>query len=632
MSATTTFLLANDRDVARLALEYDLHVGNHAVLPLVVLNYRRGMTREPSSLVDKVNSARRFVRADHPIVAECRGLVLEVDSKQRFVAVVAQGFPRFWHITTSALTLSDEKDFDFEHPFTVQDKEDGSFMLVYQFRDQYVCSSRHNFGEEVFHVSPTRSVTKSQLVFETMRSAEKLAANTTYCIELCSVYNRVIRLYEKPMVFLVGMLERVDDCAPFREVHDTKRLQLESNRLNILRPRIHTSTCTTMDEVTTLLRARTLEDRTIEGFVLVDQHGKRLKLKTETYVTLHRLKYLGWVTCTPSFCVPLLLLPSVSSTESQMDWLLRNLLVTPSQRTLLDARIDPCRKVLARAYERVCALYLGLTAPTEDEGGLDASVIDKHIAPSEPIRPILFALARRDKKKNVCWRKYLDESIWRQHVQLLTKLCTLDVDTDAHHPASLFGYCDIQDATSRNSPITEYNDGMGIAPPRFLMDTGEWIVTCFCGKPMRLVTLKEFLYVPRTCHCGWALSKSGNSVVKTYVPRSVIWVCTDEVNCRLTMEAQQTSLVRNKKQIMRGDPLGVPASAVCKNLRLVAHDLLLHVGRVSKWDLNGCYEWLSRAMALSAEDAHMSRMSSSQCRTAIALMQHHLSNATSSAS
>jgi len=93
------------------------------------------------------------------------------------------------------------------------------------------------------------------------------------------------------------------------------------------------------------------------------------------------------------------------------------------------------------------------------------------------------------------------------------------------------------------------------------------------------------------------------------------------------MEAQQASLMRRGEQLLRGDPLGIPASAICKNLRLVAHDLLgrLAQQQSSTWaTIDDRYAWLAQAMQLADADAHMSRMSSSQCRTAIALMQQKL--------
>jgi hypothetical protein len=92
----------------------------------------------------------------------------------------------------------------------------------------------------------------------------------------------------------------------------------------------------------------------------------------------------------------------------------------------------------------------------------------------------------------------------------------------------------------------------------------------------------------------------------------------------LTMEAQQRTLERHGVEVVRGDPLGVPASAMCKNLRLVAHDLLGRLADKRGYDMDERYAWLSQCMQLSPDDAHMSRMAGTACRTAIALMQQAL--------
>jgi hypothetical protein len=133
MACTAAFLREHGGDVSRLAHEYDLTIGRHPTLPLVVLNYRRGMTRSEPGQAEA--GGRRIVKADHPIVAECRGLVLEVDAEERFVGIVAQGFARFWHIATpshAAATQEPEtpatllalsaanSGFDLAHPYQVK--------------------------------------------------------------------------------------------------------------------------------------------------------------------------------------------------------------------------------------------------------------------------------------------------------------------------------------------------------------------------------------------------------------------------------------------------------------------------------------------------------------------------------
>jgi len=670
MACTTAFLLEHDRDVLRLAHEYDLSVGQHPTLPLVVLNYRRGMTRSDPEQKQEQGQIqiqnRRVVQADHPIVAECRGLVIEVDDTARFVRVVAQGFARFWHISSTSIEEDEPETpatllalsaansgFDLAHPYQVQAKEDGSFMLVYCFRDHIVCSSRNNFGQEMLQLRDGRRVSKSDLLFETMGVGKKgvlVPTNVTWCVEFCSEYNRVVRLYAEPTVFLVGLLQRKDntDDAPFVEVRDVNRLASlvadlrASHGVQLHRPWIAPEPCVGVAQVLRLLDVRLAQDPTHEGFVLVDAAGRRLKIKSELYALAHRLKYLGFVTCTPSLCVPLLLDPDPSPEQdyaSRMDWLLAHLDLTPSQQRLIDTRVDAYRASIKHTLERV----RGLWALVCDMAALDKTVTREQLAKAvakvavgeeedSALRPMLYALTAN-------LGAPIDETLARQFIPLLIKRClegasaNIDIDNDqqsikAHSSKTMFGYCDIQEATQQRPPTREFNDGVALHPPvnngHNNNNNNEWSVTCFCGHPMRLHTLKHFMHVPRTCHCGVERPASIGTVVKTYIPRSVIWVCTNEPHCLLTMEAHQRTIERNGKPVVRGDPLGVPASAVCKNLRLVAHDLLGRLADARGWDMDVRYNWLAQSMRLEPEDAHMSRMSITPCRTAIALMQQAL--------
>jgi hypothetical protein len=522
-------------------------------------------------------------------------------------------------------------------------------MLVYRFRDQIVCSSRNNFGQETIVLHDGRRVTKTELLLETMGGSDRCAralpdTHITWCVEFCSEYNRVVRLYAEPIVFLVGLLQRETAEAPFVEVRDTNQLAALVARLRVEygiqlhRPWIAPEPCVGVTQVLRLLDKRLKQDSTHEGFVLVDAAGRRLKVKSELYTLSHRLKYLGFVTCTPSLCVPLLVQPSPEPGHaSRMDWLVANLDLTPSQRQLIEVRVDACRATVARVVERVGHLWarvcdrastteLSQPATRDHLAGLVGKVASD--AQDVPLRPMLYALAASPGAPI--------DTLPRQFCPLLIRLCLLGpsenqqaaADADAaanqgeHASAEHFGYCDIQAATQREPPVREFNDGMALHPPE--KNAGEWRVTCFCGKPMELRTLKHFLHVPRTCHCGVVRPANAGTVVKTYIPRSVIWICTDEPKCMLTMEAQQRTLERNGVKVARGEPLGVPASAACKNLRLVAHDLLGRLADKRGWDMDARYAWLAQSMRLSAEDAHMSRMPSTTCRTAIALMQQAL--------
>ena len=150
-------------------------------------------------------------------------------------------------------------------------------------------------------------------------------------------------------------------------------------------------------------------------------------------------------------------------------------------------------------------------------------------------------------------------------------------------------------------------------------DDGErkWNVTCFCGEPMRLVRLKRQLHVPTFCHCGHKLN-----AVKSYMPHQLIWQCKDESICVLTMEAHQSDVVRDGKQSYKGDPLGIPESFLCKNLRLTAHALMKQVlKRNPKMLLEDVYALISKSIDTPVAQCHMSQMGVTGCHRAITFLQ-----------
>jgi hypothetical protein len=131
----------------------------------------------------------------------------------RFVRIVAQGFARFWHIRgvqadDDYWSLAPTKDnlqklslvnsgFDFSRAFTVSHKEDGTFMLLYRFRDQIVCSSRHSFGEEMLTVpaeclgdrpsdAEPRKMSKAEFVLRYMRVYRSTSTSSTPPLSLTS--------------------------------------------------------------------------------------------------------------------------------------------------------------------------------------------------------------------------------------------------------------------------------------------------------------------------------------------------------------------------------------------------------------------------------------------------------------
>ena len=108
-----------------------------------------------------------------------------------------------------------------------------------------------------------------------------LAKQYVYVFELCSRYNKVVRDYSKPTVFLLSTfnvegfeygIELNNSEANYIGVNSPKYFQLNSSK-----------------EAEDYVLSVSENDVTFEGLVLRDSNGNRIKVKSAEYVRLHRI-------------------------------------------------------------------------------------------------------------------------------------------------------------------------------------------------------------------------------------------------------------------------------------------------------------------------------------------------------
>lgn len=248
-----------ENSLESLLADYKLNVRHHDTLPLLILNY------------DQIESPR-----NHPISNECRGLVLEKDTWN----VVARAFPRFFN-------LGEYRDIDnsfvWEDSFS-QDKEDGSLMTLFQYNGVYHCCTRGSFADQPVNVG---CQPWSYYFWDSLRSSgvdEVLRDNNyTLVFEFCSPYNKVVRYYREPQLFLLTAY----DNNSLREL-SKEEVDDFAEILGVTRPRPHYFSCAkTLKE---FIDREAQKEKTFEGVVVRDINGLRLKAKSSFYVSLHHLK------------------------------------------------------------------------------------------------------------------------------------------------------------------------------------------------------------------------------------------------------------------------------------------------------------------------------------------------------
>lgn len=207
----------------------------------------------------------------NPIVRECRGLVLDSNNDW---ALVARSFNRFFNLGET----DDDKNFDWSD-FHASDKEDGSLILVYPWKGEMHLNTRGSFGDGEVGSS---GITWRELFTLALPYWKELNvySNITYCFELCSRYNKVVRDYEKPTAFLLSVFDGEKELDAYESFCyadsvvncafvDCKDFDSEEEIL---------STIKQMEEI----------DPTFEGYVLRDRNNLRIKVKSSSYIMLHR--------------------------------------------------------------------------------------------------------------------------------------------------------------------------------------------------------------------------------------------------------------------------------------------------------------------------------------------------------
>jgi hypothetical protein len=259
-----------------LAAELGIKIQRHEELPLVILNY------------DQIESPKT-----HPVVREWRGLVLHAYTH----GLVARSFSRFFNWGEVA---DEAVDFDFSD-FIVQSKEDGSLAILYHFDGRWHANTRGSFGlfPMEFQDFNWRAAFCKAMGINSLDDLEgKLVESVTYVCEFCSPWNKIVRTYDAPQMYLLtafdGLNELSWDCVDkLADPQFFKRpLRYEFSSI---------------EEVQGFLQEQAEKDPTFEGVVIRDVANRRWKIKSATYLGLHRLKGEGDNMYNPKHLLPFVL-------------------------------------------------------------------------------------------------------------------------------------------------------------------------------------------------------------------------------------------------------------------------------------------------------------------------------------
>jgi hypothetical protein len=494
--------------------KFDLYVCPHPSKNISILNY------------GKINNFAEVSEIDC-----CRGLVVE--SIFPF-DVISRGFDRF--IPTYNNVQSGPLDL---HRATI--KEDGSLIFLFKYNDKWMLSTMHDFAN---HKLPFADFSYTDLFLQIIdQPLETFAEHLfnqfsaddhiiTFCFEMCSIYNRVVRYYETPTLFLITAFGGHKGST---EITIPQSIVLSENVKHITE--IAFPHDTTYEMVQERIQELSAYECTFEGMVLQTRTGRRIKAKNPYYLLQHTLKYRGFVKATPDVMVPLIF-------DGMDDTVIMNVVDClggdPFVEQELRLRQGVCRQVIEKELFDIQAV---LKALSDRDTKIDyiPSIKDR-------------VLELEGGPHSAVFRR------WKSLFIRLFKDASLDVDREyrqAFVANMKFIFSNKKDLclspTHSNRACPIFVDT--ILPPETYTQTNDGLATncdtCYCGQPITVSRLRNDTIRYRICHCG---EKYG---YLTYKSGTFLSVCSD-ANCICTHEVHMNTRL----------PLGTPASFLCKSYRL----------------------------------------------------------------
>lgn len=268
----TQRLLRGGTPLEQLVKDFALRAAHSPDGRRVILNY------------DQISSPKH-----HRVSRECRGLTLEVGTWN----VCARSFARFFN---AGECPEEEKKFDWQN-FVAEEKCDGSLMVLYHWDGCWRVNTRGSFG--LGEIQPGLGKNWEEAFYEALgdeKGLDRLHSEYTYVFEFCSRYNKVVRDYPEPTLFLLTAFHKTTGSEVQEDLCD--RI---ASWLGVKRPARY--------ELPSLAQVAAFvndQEATFEGCVLRDRNGLRIKVKNKSYVALHHLKDNGNVFATKNL-VPLIL-------------------------------------------------------------------------------------------------------------------------------------------------------------------------------------------------------------------------------------------------------------------------------------------------------------------------------------
>ena len=258
----------------------------------------------------------------HPIVMECRGLILDYHCN-----VLRRPFDRFFNYGEG-----NTQDFDFKGSVCCE-KLDGS--LIAAWWNPYL--NKWSFGTSgTAHAETANSygVSFEGLIDECFPTISKeefankyFDKGKTYLFELCSNKNRIVVYYHH--TFIAILAARNNITGEYDRDADEIIKHARAHDIIMRAPYLYQ-----MDDIKNITAYLNSSGIDFEGFVVVDKHGNRIKVKNPKYVALHNIRDNGVLN--PKYIATLVF---SGETDEYLSYF-------PEDRPIFQPYIDACSKML----------------------------------------------------------------------------------------------------------------------------------------------------------------------------------------------------------------------------------------------------------------------------------------------
>lgn len=233
----------DEENLKRLVADNQIITSNHPDLDLQILNY---------------SPKTQYRKLWNEYTLSCRGLVINSNGD-----VIARPFKKFFNQSEHSTS-----DIPSNLMFEVFEKMDGSFGILFNYKDQWIFASRGSFISE-------QSKVGRKMLSDSVLS--KLSKDHTYMFEILYPENRIVVDYGdlRELVMLGKINTKTGEETPYNDLY-----KAYNGSFKIVKR---------YDGISDFNMLQELAEDNKEGFVVRFSDGFRMKVKFEEYIRLHRI-------------------------------------------------------------------------------------------------------------------------------------------------------------------------------------------------------------------------------------------------------------------------------------------------------------------------------------------------------